>query len=104
MTKTQYIAIRAVLDYEIEQSQNQTLADAVTVLVDADNLSEPQKKQVMETVENISATKTRRVSDKLVLESMSALIAALSVIGGLTLSQTFKKTSSVPKWLSDIMK
>ena len=46
MTKTQYIAIRAVLEYEIEQSKNAVLADSISVLVDADDLSEKQAKQV----------------------------------------------------------
>ena len=104
MTKTQYIAIRAVLDYEIEQSHNQTLEDTIAVLVDADDLTASQEKKVAETVENITSTKSRRVNDKLVLENMSALIAAIGVIGGLTISQGLKKSSSVPKWLSDIMK
>lgn len=104
MTKTQYIAIRAVLEYEIEQSKNKTLADAISILVDEDDLSDLQKKQVKQTVDNISATKSRRVSDKLVLESMSALIAAIGAISTLTFAQTFKKDSSVPKWLSDILK
>ena len=104
MTKTQYIAIRAVLEYEIEQSKNKTLADAISILVDEEDLSDLQKKQVKQTVDNISATKSRRVSDKLVLESMSALIAAIGAISTLTFAQTFKKDSSVPKWLSDILK
>lgn len=104
MTKTQYIAIRAVLDFEIEQSHNKTLAEAIAVLVDADDLTLAQEKQIEDTITTITNAKSRRVNDKLVLESMSALIAALSVIGGITLSQAFKKTSSVPKWLLDIMK
>lgn len=104
MTKTQYIAIRAVLEYEIEQSKNKTLADAISILVDKDDLSDLQKKQVKQTVDDISATKSRRVSDKLVLESMTALITAIGAISSLTLAQTLKKDSSVPKWLSDILK
>lgn len=104
MTKTQYIAIRAVLDYEIEQSQNKTLEEAIAVLVDADDLTASQEKKVAETVENITSAKTRRVNDKHVFESMSALVAAIGLIGGITLSQSLKKSSSVPKWLSDIMK
>ena len=104
MTKTQYIAIRAVLEYEIEQSKNKTLSDAITILVDEDDLPDLQKKQVEQTVDSISATKSRRVNDKLVLESMSALIAAIGAISGFTFAQTSKKDSSVPKWLSDILK
>ena len=103
MTKTQYIAIRAVLDYQIEETKNSALADAITVLVDADNLTEEQAKRINDTVTSIRKEKSRRVNDRIVLEGMTALIAALSAIGGLTLSTALKKTSSVPKWLSDLM-
>ena len=103
MTKTQYIAIRAVLDYQIEETKNSALADAITVLVDVDNLTDEQAKQISDTVTSITKEKSRRVNDKIVLEGMTALIAALSAIGGLTLSTALKKFSSVPKWLSDLM-
>lgn len=104
MTKTQYIAIRAVLEYEIEQSKNAVLADSISVLVDADDLSEKQAKQVAETVDKITSTKSRRVNDKLVLEGMAAALTALGAIGSLTLSQAAKKAGSVPKWLEDLLK
>ena len=104
MTKTQYIAIRAVLEYEIEQSKNTVLADSISVLVDADDLSETQAEQVTETVEKITSMKSRRVNDKLVLEGMVAVLTALGAIGSLTLSQAAEKTSSVPKWLEDLLK
>ena len=103
MTKTQYIAIRAVLDYEIAQSNNKTLADSIAVLVDADQLTDEQKKQVKEAVTAISSAKSRRVNDKLVLEGMTALIAALGVISGVALSMPIR-LSAVPKWLRDLMK
>lgn len=104
MTKTQYIAIRAVLEYEIEQNKNTVLADSISLLVDADSLSEKQAKQVKETVDKISSMKSRRVNDKLVVEGMAATIAAIGAIGGLSLSQATKKSSFVPKWLSDLLK
>ena len=103
MTKTQYIAIRAVLDYQIEETKNSALADAITILVDADNLTNEQAKRVTDTVTSISKEKTRRVNDKIVLEGITALIAALGTIGGLSLTTALKKTSPVPKWLSDLM-
>ena len=103
MTKTQYIAIRAVLDYQIEETQNTALADAITVLVDADNLTTEQAKQINDTITSITKEKTRRVNDKIVLEGITALIAALGTIGGLALKTALKKSSTVPKWLSDLM-
>ncbi len=104
MTKTQYIATRAVLDYEISNSSNKTLSDAIAVLVDADNLTEDQEKKINETISNISETKSRRMRDKIVLESVATMIATIGVISGLSMSQALKKTSSIPKWLSDLMK
>lgn len=104
MTKTQYIAIRAVLDYEIEQSKNSVLADSISVLIDADDLSELQANQVKESVDRIASMKSRRVNDKLVMEGMAAAIAALGVIGSLSISRTTKVTAAVPKWLSDLLK
>ena len=104
MTKTQYIATRAVLDYEISNSSNKTLSDAIAVLVDADDLTEDQEKKINETILNISETKSRRMRDKIVLESVATMIATIGVISGLSMSQALKKTSSIPKWLSDLMK
>ena len=104
MTKTQYIATRAVLDYEISNSSNKTLSDAITVLVDADDLTEDQEKKINETISNISETKSRRMRDKIVLESVATMIATIGVISGLSMGQALKKSSSIPKWLSDLMK
>ena len=104
MTKTQYIATRAVLDYEISNSSNKTLSDAIAVLVDADDLTEDQEKKINETISNISETKSRRMRDKIVLESVATMIATIGVISGLSMSQALKKPSSIPKWLSDLMK
>ena len=104
MTKTQYIAIRAVLDYEISNSSNKTLSEAIAVLVDADDLTEDQEKKINETISNISETKSRRMRDKIVLESVATMLATIGVISGLSMGQALKKSSSIPKWLSDLMK
>ena len=104
MTKTQYIATRAVLDYEISNSSNKTLSDAIAVLVDADDLTEDQEKKINETISNISETKSRRMRDKIVLESVATMIATIGVISGLSMGQALKKSSSIPKWLYDLMK
>lgn len=104
MTKTQYIAIRAVLDYQIEESNNSALANAITVLVDAENLTADQTKKIDDAIASITKLKSRRVNDKTVLEGITGLISAIGVIGGITLSTALKKTTSVPKWLSEILK
>ena len=104
MTKTQYIAIRAVLDYEISNNHNKTLSDAIAVLVDADDLTKDQEMKIHKTISYIAETKPRRMRDKIVLESVATMIATLGIIGSLTMSQSLNKPSSIPKWLSDLMK
>ena len=42
--------------------------------------------------------------DKIVLESVATMIATIGVISGLSMGQALKKSSSIPKWLSDLMK
>ena len=102
MTKTQYIAIRAVLECEIAQSQNGPLADALAILVDADDMNEEQEKEVAETVETIEELKPRRVNDQTVLKKMVALSVAVIALGGLAvLAKKRSQSSSVPKWLLD---
>lgn len=101
MSKTQYIAIRAVLDYEIEMSGNETLANAISVLVDADDLLPEQKEKIQKTVDSINSEKIRRVNDKFVFERMVTLFGALGAVGLVVASAALSKTGS--KWLSDLM-
>lgn len=105
MTKTQYIAIRAVFEFEIEESKNEILAESLSVLVDAEDLSDDQSKRIEEAVNSINSSKSHRISNKLVLTVMAAMLATLGPIGGVALSQAAKKAATtVPKWLSDLLK
>ena len=49
MTKTQYIAIRAVLDYEMEENPNrEILKSAVNLALHSDEVSEEDQKKIKE--------------------------------------------------------
>lgn len=104
LTKTQYIAIRAVLDYEIAETENTTLADTIKLLVDTDNLTDDQKEQIDEVIKRITEKKSRRVNDELVKKGMIALTATLGTVGSIAASQVLKKGMVVPGWLLDLMK
>ena len=79
MTKTQYIAIRAVLYYEMEKSQNQTLRDLVDILVVNDDLSTEK----LEEVDKVSQKNGRAVNSAAIVMGLSAALGAIGfAIGG----------------------
>ena len=74
LSKTQYIAIRAVLDYELEErSDDQLFASAINLSMNSDNLTEPEKKQARAFVEG--ATRTG-LDQKAIVTGLAALIGA----------------------------
>lgn len=83
MTKTQYIAIRAVLYYEMEKSQNQTLRDLVDILVVNDDLSTEKLEEVDKAVEKVSQKNGRAVNSAAIVMGLSAALGAIGfAIGG----------------------
>lgn len=102
MTKTQYIAIRAVLDYEIESSKNETLFQVVQILIDKDDLSDEEATKVSEAVGSVSTTTNKKAGNAAILAGMTALIGALGyAIGGI--GGAAAMASNAPKWLGDII-
>lgn len=72
MSKTQYIAIRAVLDYEMsDRPEDKTLASAVNLSLNAENLSEDEIKTAQAFIEG--ATKTG-LDNTTMLTGLGALI------------------------------
>mgnify|MGYP002472273165 CR=1 FL=1 len=83
MTKTQYIAIRAVLYYKMEKEQNQTLRDLVDILIVKDDLSEEELKEVDKAVEKVSQKNGRAVNSAAIAMGLSAALGAIGfAIGG----------------------
>lgn len=83
MTKTQYIAIRAVLYYKMEKEQNQTLRDLVDILIVKDDLSEEELEEVDKAVEKVSQKNGRAVNSAAIAMGLSAALGAIGfAIGG----------------------
>jgi transcriptional regulator with XRE-family HTH domain len=61
MTKIQYIAIRALLEAEICNSKNDTLAKVINILVDKEEISEQIKEDVRDVVSTTTNSLGRRV-------------------------------------------
>ena len=77
MTKTQYIAIRAVLYYKMEKEQNQTLRDLVDILIVKDDLSEEELEEVDKAVEKVSQKNGRAVNSAAIAMGLSAALGAI---------------------------
>ena len=104
MTKTQYIAIRAMIDYEISTNpDNTTLAQVVHILLDSDDLSEEEQLKVDATMAYVSGAKEKGMSSAAIAAGMGALLAALglSIISGPSTSAMVGKTVA-PLWIEAI--
>lgn len=75
MTKMQYIAIRAVMEAEVEESNNSTLSQVINILIDKDDVSEEQKETVQRTVNLATSSLGRRAG------SVTAGLAAIAALG-----------------------
>lgn len=82
MTKTQYIAIRAVLYHEMEKSQNQTLRDIVNILVVNDDLSSEELKELDDAVTEVSKKNGRAVNSAAMIAGLSAAFNPLGIVFG----------------------
>ena len=103
LSKTQYIAIRAVLDYELEErSDDQLFAAAINLSMNSDNLTEPEKKQARAFVEG--ATRTG-LDQKAIVTGLAALrgaAAAEEIVIGPIASVAIGATART--WLSRIIR
>ena len=101
MSKTQYIAIRAVLDYEIESSKNDTLRRVVQILVDKEDIPPEVVHKITNTVESVSFL-NRKNGQVAIITGITALLAALGyAAGGFGGAAIF--AMKAPKWLSEII-
>lgn len=89
MTKTQYIALRAVLYREIQRTGNKNLEYLVDLLVLKDDMTEEDKSKVDATVAKVSAETGRSVNPAVVLAGMSTLLGAFGyALGGVPVAAT----------------
>lgn len=104
MTKTQYIAIRAILDYEIVKNpENVALAQVVNILLNTDDLSEDDQQKMETTMAYVSGAAAKGLSSAAIAAGMAGLITALGFAAG-PMVATVIAASQVPKWLELITK
>ena len=98
MTKTQYIAIRAVLDYEMEESSNKDiLRSAVNLALHSDVVSEEDQKKIQAFVSGAQKTG---------LDS-AAVIAGIEAIIGVVASEAIASPALIAAsgaWLAKLLK
>lgn len=100
MSKTQYIAIRAVLDYELaEQPENAVLVSTVNLCLNSDNLPVADIKKARAFIEG--ASKNDLDSDSLV-GGLVALIGAVAAEAIIVSLSSFKDVAGT--WLGKILK
>ncbi len=101
MTKTQYIAIRSVLDYEAKENpDNKLLNDIVQYLLDSENLSEEEKTKATSAIAYVTGAKSSGIDRK----TMAVVVGSiLGVAAGafLTSKGLGKNTGS---WLKKLFK
>lgn len=85
MTKTQYIAIRAVLEDEIKSNPDNTvLAETVNILLNAENVSKEDEEKIREALAFVSGAIGTGVSSAAVMAGMAALFAPLGYTIGIS--------------------
>ena len=99
MTLTQYIAIRSIIDYEIQTNkENSVLPQVVEVLLNHyDEYSEEERKKVTENVKTIAATASGGITG----DSLAAVSAKLL---GMALSGSPAHVITSTVWLAKILK
>lgn len=100
MSKTQYIAIRTIIDYEIaEHPENELLANVVNILLDSDDTPENEQK-AQATIEMLDKTSKTAITSG-AIAGVSAVLAVLAspavapVLGSAILASS--------KWLKKII-
>lgn len=99
MTKTQYIAIRSVLDYEAnENPDNELLNGIVRYLLDSEDLSEEEKQKATSAVAYVSGAKTSGIDKSTILKVVISIVGATA--GALITSKTLRKSTGT--WLKKL--
>ena len=90
MSKVQYLAIRALLQEEIETSHNSTLENVLTVLVDRDNVYEKMKQELRDQVDRVAKSVGRKAGSAAVAKNVAPIVE--KTIGEMKLSEIPEET------------
>lgn len=91
MTQIQYIAIRAVIDYEIKENKNEKLETVLNLIYNTDGMSEEERKKALAF---ISGTSEVDMDSKTFKAGLAALIGAtITAVGvaGIWIAKAFTK-------------
>lgn len=85
MTLTQYIAIRTVLDYEIESNpENVALAQVVEILLNqADSMSEKEENEIKKTMGVIAAAAVGGANTATLSATSRVLLGSMGIVAGI---------------------
>lgn len=101
MNKLQYIGIRTILEYEVEQHpDNQILAYSVHLLLDSEKLSEEDRKKTKQAVAYATGAKSNGLDSAMIAAGLTAIIGA-ATLELLTAPVLIQPTA---KWLTKLMK
>lgn len=101
MSKTQYIAIRTVIDYEItEHPENELLKNVVNILLNSDDTEENQEK-IIKTIEVLDNTSKAAIAGGAALAGISAVLAILS---SPSVAPVIGSALANSEWLKKILK
>ena len=107
MSLTQYIAIRAVLDYEVqEHPENDVLPKAIHLLLDeVNNLSQEEYMKVKEAIATVAAAASGGADKSMVSKLFTGMIGPVAVCSGIGLFTPLGIVGGIAStaWLKSMM-
>ena len=107
MSLTQYIAIRAVLDYEVqEHPENDVLPKAIHLLLDEENnLAQEEYMQVKEAIATVAAAASGGADKSMVSKLFTGMIGPVAVCSGIGLFTPLGIVGGIAStaWLKSMM-
>ncbi|AFS77511.1 HTH-type 3 domain-containing protein [Gottschalkia acidurici 9a] len=105
MNLTQYIAIRAILDYEIANNkENTVLPQVVTILLDkADEFDEKDYNKLKEAISAVSISAAGGITGATLASMFAGLLAPIGIIGAGLLGPIGSIAGGTAYWLKKII-
>ena len=102
MTKTQYIAVRAVMEYEIRNRNDSTyLLEIAAALLDLDSLSDIEQKRISEALAFVSSAADNHLEESTAKTVINSFLDNMGLNSGVLSEITLSKTNPY-HWLERI--